>query len=29
LLAHRVLSAEETQLLTEIIGEEQCGEQVL
>jgi tRNA (guanine37-N1)-methyltransferase len=29
LLAHRVMSAEETQLLTEIIGEEQCGEQVL
>jgi tRNA (guanine37-N1)-methyltransferase len=29
LLAHRVLNAEETQLLTEIIGEEQCGEQVL
>ena len=26
LLAHRVLSAEETQLLTEISGEEQCGE---
>lgn len=26
LLAHRVLSAEETQLLTEIVGEEQCGE---
>ena len=26
LLAHRVLSAEETQLLTEITGEEQCGE---
>lgn len=26
LLAHRVLSAEETQLLTEIAGEEQCGE---
>ncbi len=25
-LAHRVLSAEETQLLTEISGEEQCGE---
>jgi tRNA (guanine37-N1)-methyltransferase len=29
LLAHRALSAEETQLLTEISGEEQCGEQVL
>jgi tRNA (guanine37-N1)-methyltransferase len=27
LLAHRALSAEETQLLTEISGEEQCGEQ--
>ena len=27
LLAHRTLSAEETQLLTEIAGEEQCGEQ--
>lgn len=26
LLAHRALSAEETQLLTEISGEEQCGE---
>ena len=26
LLAHRVLSAEETQLLAEISGEEQCGE---
>ena len=26
LLAHRVLSTEETQLLTEISGEEQCGE---
>ena len=26
LLAHRALSAEETQLLTEIVGEEQCGE---
>lgn len=26
LLAHRVLNAEETQLLTEIVGEEQCGE---
>lgn len=26
LLAHRTLSAEETQLLTEIRGEEQCGE---
>ena len=26
LLANRVLSAEETQLLTEIVGEEQCGE---
>ena len=26
LLAHRVLSAEETQLLTEVVGEEQCGE---
>ena len=26
LLAHRVSSAEETQLLTEISGEEQCGE---
>jgi len=26
LLAHRSLSAEETQLLTEISGEEQCGE---
>jgi len=25
-LAHRVLSAEETQLLTEISGAEQCGE---
>jgi tRNA (guanine37-N1)-methyltransferase len=27
LLAHRSLTAEETQLLTEISGEEQCGEQ--
>ena len=26
LLAHRSLTAEETQLLTEIVGEEQCGE---
>ncbi|MDD2885347.1 MAG: tRNA (guanosine(37)-N1)-methyltransferase TrmD [Dechloromonas sp.] len=26
LLAHRRLTAEETQLLTEIVGEEQCGE---
>lgn len=26
LLAHRALSAEETQLLTEVVGEEQCGE---
>ncbi|HNP05796.1 MAG TPA: tRNA (guanosine(37)-N1)-methyltransferase TrmD, partial [Rhodocyclaceae bacterium] len=26
LLAHRALSAEETQLLTELSGEEQCGE---
>ena len=26
LMAHRVLNAEETQLLTEIVGEEQCGE---
>lgn len=26
LLAHRALSAEETQLLTELVGEEQCGE---
>ena len=26
LLAHRVMSAEETQLLTELSGEEQCGE---
>lgn len=26
LLAHRVLNAEEAQLLTEIVGEEQCGE---
>ena len=26
LLAHRVLSAEETQLLTEVVVEEQCGE---
>ena len=25
LLAHRALSAEETQLLTELSGEEQCG----
>jgi tRNA (guanine37-N1)-methyltransferase len=26
LLAHRGLTAEEAQLLTEIVGEEQCGE---
>ena len=26
LLAHRVLNAEEAQLLTEVVGEEQCGE---